>query len=424
MIGPVVLPERPDVLVVGAGPAGLTLARRVAAAGARVRVVDRDDEPGGIPRHCDHPGFGVRDLRRPLRGPAYARKLADMAVGAGACLDVGTSVTGWSGLNPDEPLRALITARSGVAAVEPRVVVLATGCRERPRAARLVAGDRPAGVFTTGSLQRTWELEHRRPGSVAVVVGEGLIALSAVMTLRRAGLRVVALVARTVPGAVARAIRVPVLSTGVRSVRGSDRVRGIELDDGSTVACDTVVFSGDWVPDHDLARLLGLGLAPGWRGPVTDGVGRTDRRAVFAVGNLVHGALAADACARRAGGSADAVLAVLAHDGSGDAWTTGAPVSRGPGVAWVHPGRVCGQPCDFIVRTGDGRSPARRLLEPEATVIPRAVEVVQAGRTLATTRADGPTRWLRELLRIPARRLSGLDPGAGPVEVRAVPRGS
>lgn len=411
-------PERPEVLVVGAGPAGLSLARRVAAAGARVTVVDRDDEPGGIPRHCDHPGFGLRDLHRPLRGPAYARRLADLAVGAGASILTATTVTGWSWPAPGGRLGATVTSRSGVTVIEPQVVVLATGCRERPRAARLIAGDRPAGVFTTGSLQRTWELEHRSPGSVAVVVGEGLVALSAVMTLRRAGTRVVGLVARTVPAAVARALRVPLRRAGVSSVRGAARVSGIELDDGSTVACDTVVFSGEWVPDHDLARLLGLALSPGWRGPATDTDGRTDRPGVFAVGNLVHGALAADACARRATGAAGAVLAALAHpDGPSGGPPAGPAVIPGPGVAWVHPGRIGGHRGDLLVRPGDGRSPARRLLEPSPGDVPRVLEVVQGGRMLATVRTAGVAGFPRELVRIPARRLAGLDPGAGPVEV-------
>ena len=66
-----------DVLVVGAGPAGLSAAAVLAARGIeRVTVVDREAEPGGIPRFCPHPTFGLTDYFRPMSGPAYARRLA------------------------------------------------------------------------------------------------------------------------------------------------------------------------------------------------------------------------------------------------------------------------------------------------------------------------------------------------------------
>ena len=67
-----------DVLVVGAGPAGLSTAAALAKRGARVRVLDRDEAPGGVPRHSDHPGYGWRETRV-LSGPAYARRLTDRA---------------------------------------------------------------------------------------------------------------------------------------------------------------------------------------------------------------------------------------------------------------------------------------------------------------------------------------------------------
>src|SRR5215470_18912054 len=88
-----------DVLVIGAGPAGLAAAVELRRLGAGdVLVVDRDDEAGGIPRHSAHTGFGARDLRRVLTGPRYARHYADAAEAAGADIRLGTTVTGWDGL--------------------------------------------------------------------------------------------------------------------------------------------------------------------------------------------------------------------------------------------------------------------------------------------------------------------------------------
>src|SRR5215470_10999273 len=150
-----------DVLIVGAGPAGLAAAVELRRLGAgSVVVADRDDEAGGIPRHSEHTGFGVRDLRRVLTGPAYARRHADAAAAAGADIRVGATVTGWDGTpgggsaDGSGPYRVSLTSAAGIETVAARAVLLATGCRERPRTARLVPGDRPPGVMTTGELQR------------------------------------------------------------------------------------------------------------------------------------------------------------------------------------------------------------------------------------------------------------------------------
>jgi 2-polyprenyl-6-methoxyphenol hydroxylase-like FAD-dependent oxidoreductase len=138
--------ERADVVIVGAGPAGLTAARYLRAAGVpSVLVLEREAQPGGIPRHSDHLGYGLRDLRTVLSGPAYARRLAELADAAGADIRLATTVTGWAA---DRSL--LVTSPQGRRRIDTRTVVLATGARERPRSARLVPGDRPDGVFTTG----------------------------------------------------------------------------------------------------------------------------------------------------------------------------------------------------------------------------------------------------------------------------------
>ena len=63
------------------------------------------------------------------------------------------------------------------------------------------------------------------------------------------------------------------------------------------VDCDTVVFTGDWIPDHELARTGGLAMDPATRGPVVDAGLRTSRPGVFAVGNLLHPVDTADGAA-------------------------------------------------------------------------------------------------------------------------------
>ncbi len=220
--------------------------------------------PGGIPRHSDHLGYGVRNLRTMLTGPAYARHLAGLAEAAGADLRLSAMVTGWAG---DRSL--LVTSPRGRRQIDARVVILATGARERPRSARLVPGDRPDGVFTTGQLQNYVHLQHQAVGASAVVVGAELVSWSSVLTLRAAGRRAALMTTEhsrpeayaAVTAAGRLGLRVPVARrTRVTRVIGRDRVRAVELehlDTGRrrTFACDVVVFTGSRIPDHEPARL-------------------------------------------------------------------------------------------------------------------------------------------------------------------------
>jgi thioredoxin reductase len=295
------------VAIVGGGPAGLAAAVELRRRGvAEVVVIERETEPGGIPRHARHQGFGLRDLRRPLTGPAYARRYAELARTAGVELLLETMVTGWSETGALE-----LTGPAGRSALEPAAVVLATGCRERPRAARLVPGSRPDGVMTTGMLQQLVYLQGLPAGRRALVVGAEHVSFSAIMTLAHGGARTVALttskashqsVAAFRLGALAR-YRVPVWTrTRVSEIRGRPRVEEVELTDVATgatrsVACDTVVFSADWIPDHELATMAGVEMDPATRGPRVDAALRTSISGVFAAGNVLHGAEQADVAA-------------------------------------------------------------------------------------------------------------------------------
>ncbi|MEU2544346.1 FAD-dependent oxidoreductase [Streptomyces roseolus] len=279
-----------DVLVVGAGPAGLAAAARLAARGAgRVEVLEREPEAGGVPRSCGHPGFGADARGRALDGPGYARRAVRAAVRAGAVLRTGVSVVGWAG-----PLALETAAPTGPETLVARAVVLATGARERSRPARLLPGTRPEGVLTAGELHRTVALFGPRPeriGRRAVVVGGGPTAAHAVRLLRRAGVTVAAVVREE---RYAAALGVPVLAgTAVTELTGRGRLAGVTVRDrhgGSrAIRCDTLVLTGDWVPEHDLARAGGLPLTPTTRAPLVDASLRTGVPGVFAAGGLLHG---------------------------------------------------------------------------------------------------------------------------------------
>ena len=134
--------ERADVAIVGAGPAGLTAATQLAATGLNIVVLERESHAGGIPRHSDHLGYGMRDMHTFINGPTYARRLVAGATAAGADIRTTAMVTGWTEGQLD------ITSPRGRSRLQARAVILATGARERPRSARMIPGDRPAGVYT------------------------------------------------------------------------------------------------------------------------------------------------------------------------------------------------------------------------------------------------------------------------------------
>ncbi len=379
-----------DVLIIGAGPAGLSAAASLAPhRPGHVLVLERERTAGGIPRHSDHLGYGIRDMHRFMSGPAYARRLTQQALRAGAEIQTGTMVTGWVDDHSVE-----VTSPQGRTTIEASVIILATGARERPRPARLIPGDRPAGVYTTGQLQNLVHLQHRAPGTRAVIVGAELVSWSAAMTLREARCetalmtsvhsRPEAYAAFTVPGRLA--LRVPVATrTRVVQIIGRGRVSAVEIEDLDThkrrsVACDTVVFTGDWIPDHELARSTGLEMHRGTRGPVVDSRQATSRPGVFAIGNLTHPVDTADVAALDGRAVATHVLSHLERDGHVQAGH-GTRIESGSGLKWITPSVLV-----------PGAEPARgRLLAwPERLTPLPTVTIRDNGTTLARRRLPWP----------------------------------
>jgi thioredoxin reductase len=405
-----------DVLVVGAGPGGLAVATELAARGAgRVEVVDREQEAGGVPRHSVHTGYGLRDLHRTLSGPAYARRRTQLAVDAGATVRTGVSVTGWAG-----PLTLDTTSPAGLERVTARAVVLATGARERPRSARLIPGTRPAGVWTTGELQQA-VLAGQPIGRHAVVVGAEHVSFSAVVTLAHAGVRVVAMVT-DLPrqqsygafraGALLRWAFPLLTGTTVTGLLGRPRLTGVEVRSATgrtaVLDADTVVLTGDWIPDHELARRGGLAMDAGTHGPAVDTALRTSVPGVFAAGNLVHPVETADAVALEGAPVADAVVR---HLTDGDDAGVPVPVRVEAPLAWIAP--------NLVDPAGPPPPRGRFVLWSRGFVDRPAVEIVQAGRVVHQDRS-----WRSLVPNRPAYLTDAwsarVDPAGGPVSVRLI----
>ncbi|WP_428986479.1 FAD-dependent oxidoreductase [Streptomyces camelliae] len=461
-------------MVVGAGPAGLVAAARLASSGAgRVEVLEREQEAGGVLRHCAHGGFGSRS--RPRTGPEYAHLLAEAAARAGAVIRTGVTVLDWGAssgamASPGLPAARVSEAGRGTpdhggasAAVPPgagrgvpegvggaggiglhtvgperepvlrvvgprghetiaaRAVVLATGARERPRTARLVPGTRPAGVYTTGELQQAVHLFGQHIGTRAVVVGAENVSYAAADTVRAAGAEVVALVTEQpraqVPLCRAQSVRLGrgialLTDTTVTELLGHGRLSGVRVrhrDGRATVlACDTVVFTGDFIPDHELARRGALVLDAGTRGPAVNGSLHTSRYGVFAAGNVLHAVEPAATAAREGARAAGAVLDFLGT-GAGAGWP-------GPGLAltveaplrWIAPNRI-----------SPANRPEQYVLRTEVTLRRPALYVRQGGRLLHRERRVPGTALPHRTLTLGAGWHDRVDPEGGQVRVSA-----
>src|SRR6185369_11706336 len=164
-----------DVIILGAGPAGLAAAAELKRLGLRdIAIIDREAEAGGIPRHCGHLGFGLREFRRVLTGPQYARAIAEAA---------GTVSLGVTALRLEQGGLIHATGPHGGEVYRGKAVLLAMGARETPRSARLVSGTRPWGVMTAGALQQFVYLHRQQPFRRPVVIGTELVSFSTLLTM-------------------------------------------------------------------------------------------------------------------------------------------------------------------------------------------------------------------------------------------------
>ncbi|MET1045320.1 MAG: NAD(P)/FAD-dependent oxidoreductase [Hyphomicrobium sp.] len=286
-----------DVLVIGAGPAGLSAATRLRNLGINVIAIDREPQGGGIPRHCGHPPFGMREFGWVLTGPAYARRLVDTAVNSGVELQLGCSAVS---IDYAEDLIVTCASDRGPITIVAKRIILATGVREKPRSAHLVSGDRPLGVLNTGALQEYVYLHNMAPFRRPVIVGTELVSLSSLLTCHKIGAKPVAMIesrdrptVRRSSMTLPRLLGVPVrYGTHIVDIRGKPRVEEVTLlrPDGSLedVACDGVLFTGSFKPEAALARSAGLTIDHGTGGPAIDQFARTSEPRIFAAGNMLH----------------------------------------------------------------------------------------------------------------------------------------
>ena len=298
-----------DVTVVGAGPAGLAAAIAAKEAGAKnVLVIERDDAAGGILQQCIHNGFGLHRFNEELTGPEYAQRFIDRAEELKIPVRCGTMVVE---VSPAAPCHTITTMsrRYGLQTVKTKAVVLAMGCRERPRGALMTPGTRPAGVYTAGTVQRLVNMDGIMPGKRVVILGSGDIGLIMARRLTFQGAKVLACVEimKKSSGLTRNVVQclndydIPLLLRHtVTDVEGREHVTGVkvaEVDDNlvpipgteTHFDCDTLLLSCGLIPENELTKAAGVEMDPVTRGPKVDPKTMTTSvPGVFAGGNVVR----------------------------------------------------------------------------------------------------------------------------------------
>lgn len=306
--------ESLDVAIIGAGPAGLAAARKLVDGGVtNVAVFEREPEAGGVPRHCGHLGFGWQAFHRFWSGPRFAAELRRSTKD----LDVRLSSTVLS-ISPDGRLE--IHRPTGISTLWARRILIATGARETPRAARFAPGTRPPGVMNTGALQQMVYLHKLKPFSHPVIIGTEWVSFSALLTCRHLGIRPAAMIeenaATTAPGAGRIFSRlvfgVPVMTgTKLIAVEGTRRVEAVEVErEGKRqrIACDGVVFTGRFRPENTLFARGELALVPETGSPhLSEGL-RTDNPVFYAAGNVLMPLKSSGACWQQGVAAAEALI--------------------------------------------------------------------------------------------------------------------
>ncbi len=347
-----------DIVIIGAGPAGLAAAVAAYDAGATdVVILERDTVAGGILNQCIHNGFGLHTFNEELTGPEYAARFEAETARRHITALFGTTV-----LSVGADKTVVAVNRAGVTEYRARAVILACGCRERPRGAINIAGTRPAGIFSAGTAQRLINIENRHIGDTAFILGSGDIGLIMArrMTFEGAQVRGVAELMPYSSGLrrnIAQCLDdfgIPLmLSTTVVEIRGRERIcsvvvapvdghRSPVMSDAREIECDTLLLSVGLLPENELASGAGVTLCRTTGGGDVDDSFMTDTDGIFMCGNCLHVHDLVDYVSAESAAAGRAAAEYLRRGGSGD---TVSVVCSG-GVRYTVPQR--------IRRSGDG----------------------------------------------------------------------
>jgi len=296
-----------DVIVIGAGPAGLAAAAAACDAGAGVCLVERESRPGGILKQCIHDGFGLVRYGEKLTGPEYAWRDIEAVRRRNIPIWTETFLLELQRAG-DGFVLTMQNREQAVFQLTARALVAATGCRERTARQIFIHGQRPAGIYTAGTVQHMINIQGYLPGRRCVILGSGDIGLIMARRLVLEGARVEGVYEiKPEPSGLTRNLvqclqdyNIPLhLSTTVTRVLGRERVEGVVVcpadenlrplpDRGRIVPCDTLVLSVGLIPENDILEPLGVELNPRTGGPVVDQRLAANVPGLFSCGNALH----------------------------------------------------------------------------------------------------------------------------------------
>lgn len=294
-----------DLVIIGGGPAGMAAAISAKNKGIDdILILEREDSLGGILNQCIHTGFGLHVFKENLSGPEYAQRLINEINRLEIEYKIDTMVLS---IDKDKIIKA-VSPEDGMFGIKAKAIILASGCRERPKGAINIPGSKCAGIYTAGSIQKFINIEGYMPGKEVVILGSGDIALVMArrMALEGANIKAVVEIMPYCYGTENNVVNcldefdIPLkLGHTVVNIKGKDRVEGVTIarvDEDRIpipgtemyIPCDTLVLSVELRGDSEIIRKTGIELNKSTWGPKVGENFQTMVEGIFACGNVLH----------------------------------------------------------------------------------------------------------------------------------------
>ncbi len=293
--------KRYDLIIIGAGPSGLSAAIEAGKRGMSVIVFDENERPGGQLFKQIHKFFGSKEHKAKIRGFVIGQQLLDEASKAGVEVKLSATVVG---IYPDREV--VVKIGDGVEHYKGDAIIVATGAAEN-----MVTFDgwTLPGVIGAGAAQTMMNLHGVKPGKRVLMLGSGNVGLVVSFQLMQAGCEVVALVdaAPRVGGYGVHAAKVArtgvpfYLSHTIVKAEGTNHVTGVTIAEVDShfqfipgtekhFDVDTICLAVGLSPMSQLLKMVGCQMDNSGKGggqiPVVDESGATSVPGIYAVGDV------------------------------------------------------------------------------------------------------------------------------------------